>query len=74
MKSMKINNKDESFGQKGILIHSQVMRIKQESEKIFEWSICQHEIRPVLREISRSPLGFSGQTISVGDSRVIESC
>ncbi|CAK8534292.1 unnamed protein product [Lathyrus sativus] len=72
MKSMEINNKDESFGQKGILIHSQVMKIKQESEKIYDWSFGQPEIRPALREfsrqISRSPLGFSGQTISVGDS------
>jgi hypothetical protein len=72
MKSMKINNKVESFGQKGIPIHSQVMKIKQESEKIFDWSTDQAEIRPVLREISRrisrSPLGISGQPISVGDS------
>ncbi|GAU48126.1 hypothetical protein TSUD_299650 [Trifolium subterraneum] len=70
MKSMKINNKVESFGQKGIPIHSQVMKIKQESEKFFEWSSDQPEIRPVLREISRrisrSPLGISGQPISVG--------
>ncbi|CAL5186695.1 unnamed protein product [Lathyrus oleraceus] len=69
---MKINNKDESLAQKGILIHSQVMKIKQESEKIYDWSFGRPEVRPVLREfsrqISRSPLGFSGQTISVGDS------
>ncbi|KAL5079446.1 hypothetical protein RYX36_007867 [Vicia faba] len=69
---MKSNKKDESFAQKGILIHSQVMKIKQESEKIYDWSFGQVEVRPGLREISRqisrSPLGFSGQTISVGDS------
>ncbi|CAK8534291.1 unnamed protein product [Lathyrus sativus] len=72
MKSMKINNnKYESFGQKGNLIHSQVMKIKQESEKIYDWSFDQPEIRPVLseisRQISRSPLGISGQPITVGD-------
>lgn len=68
---MKINNKDENFGQKGILIHNQIRKIKQESEKIIDWSPGQLEIRPVLREISRqlsrSPLGISGQPISVGD-------
>jgi len=72
MKNMKNNKKDEGFGQKGIPIHSQVMKIKQESEKIFDWSPDKPEIRPVLREISRrvsrSPLGISGRAISVGDS------
>ncbi|KAK7291365.1 hypothetical protein RIF29_06441 [Crotalaria pallida] len=70
MENMKIN-KDESFRQKGVLIHSQVRRIKQESEKILDWSPNQPEIRPVLREISRqisrSPLGISGRPISVGE-------
>lgn len=70
---MKINNKDENFAQKGIPIHSQIMKIKQESEKIIDWQPGKPEIRrPVLREISRrisrSPLGISGQPISVGDS------
>ncbi|CAL5186692.1 unnamed protein product [Lathyrus oleraceus] len=64
---MKINNKDESLAQKGILIHSQVMKIKQESETIYDWSFGRPEVRPVLRLISRSPLGISGQPISVGD-------
>ncbi|KAL5079447.1 hypothetical protein RYX36_007868 [Vicia faba] len=72
MKSMKVNNKYESLGQKGNLIHSQVIKIKQESEKIYDWPFVQPEIRPVLREISRqvsrSPLGISGQPISVSDS------
>ncbi|KAL5079448.1 hypothetical protein RYX36_007869 [Vicia faba] len=68
MKSMKINNKDESFAQKGILIHSQVIKIKQESEKIYDWSFAQLEIRRVLRDTFRSPLGISSQPISVGDS------
>ncbi|CAL5186694.1 unnamed protein product [Lathyrus oleraceus] len=72
MKSMKINNNYESFELKGNLIHSQVMKIKQESEKIYDWSFGQPEIKPVLREISRhisrSPLGISGQPISCEDS------
>lgn len=73
MENMKFN-KDGSFSQKGVPIHSQVRKIKQESEKIVDWSPGQPEIRfrPVLREISRqisrSPLGISGQPISVGES------
>ncbi|KAJ1390724.1 hypothetical protein SESBI_02951 [Sesbania bispinosa] len=71
MENMKIN-KDGSFSQKGVPVHSQVRKIKQESEKILDWSPGQSEIRPVLREISRqisrSPLGISGQPISVGES------
>ncbi|KAH1086259.1 hypothetical protein GLYMA_07G104300v4 [Glycine max] len=63
-------NKDERFAQKGVPIHSQVMKIRQESEKIVDWSPGKPEIRPVLREISRqisrSPLGISGRPISVG--------
>ncbi|KAF5734581.1 hypothetical protein HS088_TW15G00073 [Tripterygium wilfordii] len=56
-------------------VHSQVRKIKQESEKnkIVDWLPGQPEMRSVLREItsrqiSRSPLGFSGRPISVGDS------
>ncbi|RDX96463.1 hypothetical protein CR513_20875, partial [Mucuna pruriens] len=66
MENMKMN-KDEA--KKGVPIHSQVRKIKQESEKILEWSPGKPEIRSVLREIgrqiSRSPLGISGQPISV---------
>ncbi|KAK7314672.1 hypothetical protein VNO77_33199 [Canavalia gladiata] len=64
-------NKDGNFSQKGVPIHSQVRKIKQESEKILDldWSPVKPEIRPVLRElsrqISRSPLGISGRPISV---------
>ncbi|CAL0332578.1 unnamed protein product [Lupinus luteus] len=65
-------NKDESFIQKGVLIHSQVRKIKQESEKIVDLLHGQPAIRPVLREISRhiprSPLGNSGHRIAVGES------
>ncbi|KAH1241361.1 hypothetical protein GmHk_07G018959 [Glycine max] len=68
MENMKMN-KDERFAQKGVPIHSQVMKIRQESEKIVDWSPGKPEIRPVLREISRqisrSPLGISGRPISV---------
>ncbi|GKV05233.1 hypothetical protein SLE2022_346820 [Rubroshorea leprosula] len=54
----------------GIPVHSQVRKIKQESEKIEDWPAP--EMRPVLREItkqqlSRSPLGLGGRPISVGD-------
>ncbi|KAF5730290.1 hypothetical protein HS088_TW20G00663 [Tripterygium wilfordii] len=57
-------------------VHSQVRKIKQESEKntiIVDWLPGQPEMRPALREItsrqiSRSPLGLSGRPISVGDS------
>ena len=58
--------------ERGVLpVHSQVRKIKQESEKIMEWSPGKPEIRPLLRELnrqlSRSPLGISGRPISVGD-------
>ncbi|KAF7822194.1 uncharacterized protein G2W53_027649 [Senna tora] len=69
---------EEGFGERkkngvAIAIHSQVRKIKQESEKILDWSPSQPEIRPPLREIThrqipRSPLGISGRPISVGDS------
>ncbi|GMJ06632.1 hypothetical protein HRI_004332400 [Hibiscus trionum] len=55
-----------------VAIHSQVRKIKQESEQIIDGSPGQPETRPVLREISRqqvsrrSPLGLSGSPISVG--------
>ncbi|KAF1886434.1 hypothetical protein Lal_00045666 [Lupinus albus] len=58
------NMKIESFIQKGVLIHSQVRKIKQESEKILDWSPGQPEIRPVFRRISRSPLGISGSILN----------
>lgn len=57
----------------GSPVHSQVRKIKQESNKIMDWSPGQPEMRPALREIarqqlSRSPLGLAGRPISVGDS------
>ncbi|KAG2385106.1 uncharacterized protein HKW66_Vig0121980 [Vigna angularis] len=75
MENMKMN-KDERFAQKGVPIHSQVMKIKQESEEIVDWSPGKPEIRHVLREISRqisrSPLGISGQPISVAANEVFQ--
>ena len=76
MENVKINFsegvKEDMFTQRGAPVHSQVRKIKQESEKILDWSPGQPEVRPVLREItrqiSRSPLGISGLPISVGDS------
>ncbi|OIV94174.1 hypothetical protein TanjilG_13791 [Lupinus angustifolius] len=80
MENMKIeygkdkeNVKGENFEQKGVPIHSQVQKIKQESsEKIVDRSPWQPEIRPVFRDlnrqVSRSRLGISGRPISVGDS------
>lgn len=45
-------------------VHSQVRKIKQESEN---WSPELPEVRPVItRQLSRSPLGRAGLLISVG--------
>ncbi|XWS22877.1 hypothetical protein CRYUN_Cryun29cG0073800 [Craigia yunnanensis] len=61
----------------GVPIHSQVMKIKQEFEKIKHPSLQQPDMRRVLREInrqrsrsprSRSPLGLAERPISVGNS------
>lgn len=66
----------EGSEEMGVPVHSQVRKIKQESEKIIDWLPGKPEMRPVLREItmtttkqlSRSPLGISRRPISVGDS------
>ncbi|XP_022736725.1 uncharacterized protein LOC111289722 [Durio zibethinus] len=57
-----------------VAVHSQVRKIKQESEQIIDRSHGLPEMRPVLREISRqqlsrSPLGLNGRPISVGPWR-----
>ena len=56
----------------GVPIHSQIMKIKQEFEKIKHPSLQQLGMRRVLREInrqrSRSPLGLAERPISVGNS------
>ncbi|KAE8730076.1 hypothetical protein F3Y22_tig00003041pilonHSYRG00762 [Hibiscus syriacus] len=57
---------------KGVPIHSQVMKIKQEFEKIKHPSLQKPDMRRVVREISRqrsrSPLGLAKRPISVGNS------
>ncbi|KAG8382710.1 hypothetical protein BUALT_Bualt05G0105700 [Buddleja alternifolia] len=65
------NNNDVEDGYKGVGIHSQVRKIKQEMEKINRPALQQPETRPALREImrhhqrSRSPLGLAERPISV---------
>ncbi|XVE63940.1 hypothetical protein DITRI_Ditri07aG0061000 [Diplodiscus trichospermus] len=54
-----------------VAVHSQVKKIKKESEQIMDWSSGQPEMRPALREISRhqlspSPLGLGSRPIYVG--------
>ena len=66
------NNKMEEEKYIGAPIHSQVMKIKQEMEKISHPSLQQPEVRRVLRDItrqrSRSPLGLADRPISVANS------
>ncbi|KAL7149526.1 hypothetical protein ABFS83_05G046800 [Erythranthe nasuta] len=76
MEQRKINNnKDEEEDMyKGVGIHSQVRKIKQEIERINHLSLQLPEPRPVVAEInnrhhhrrSRSPLGLAERPISVG--------
>ncbi|XP_009797346.1 uncharacterized protein [Nicotiana sylvestris] len=68
------NNKVEEEGDMGVIVHSQVRKIRQEMEKIKHPSLQQTEMRPAVREItgkqqqqrSRSPLGLAQRPISVG--------
>lgn len=69
-----VKKKSSSDGQLegGVIVHSQVIRIKQEIEKLKEPS---HEIRRLLlrdikrhRSRSRSPLGISERAILVGNT------
>ncbi|KAK8569416.1 hypothetical protein V6N13_046473 [Hibiscus sabdariffa] len=70
MESNSSSRRKEDMG--SVPIHSQVRKIKQESEQIIDGSPGRLETRPVLKEISRnqisrrSPLGLSGSPISVG--------
>ncbi|KAE8716649.1 hypothetical protein F3Y22_tig00110114pilonHSYRG00543 [Hibiscus syriacus] len=60
--------KDED-GYKGVPIHSQVMKIKREFEKIKHPSPQQADMRrEITRQRSRSPLGLAERPISVGNS------
>ncbi|KAI6674269.1 hypothetical protein NL676_002175 [Syzygium grande] len=72
----KMEEKDRMLYDVGFPVHSQVRKIKQESEATaVDWSTVQPEMRPVLRareiikrQRSRSPLGLAaGRPISVGD-------
>ncbi|KAK8490854.1 hypothetical protein V6N13_090548 [Hibiscus sabdariffa] len=67
----KAGKRDEDGYNKGVLIHSQVMKIRRELEKMRHPSLQQADMRPVLREIarqrSRSPLGLAERPISVGN-------
>ncbi|KAJ9153050.1 hypothetical protein P3X46_026539 [Hevea brasiliensis] len=55
----------------GVPIHSQVIKIKQEFDKIKHPSLKQTEMRRVIckitRDRSRSPLGLAERPISVGN-------
>ncbi|KAE8719631.1 hypothetical protein F3Y22_tig00109936pilonHSYRG00048 [Hibiscus syriacus] len=59
-------------GYKGVPIHSQVVKIRQEFEKIKHPSLQQPDMRRVPREISRqrsrSPLGLAERPLYVGNS------
>lgn len=69
------NEIDEENTQMGLPIHSQVMKIKQEFEKVKRQSLLEPEMRRVLCGVnrqrrSRSPLGLASQrSISVGVNR-----
>lgn len=67
MEEMKKNmSGDGEDGHVGVPVHSQVMKIKQEFEKIKHPSLQQPEMRRVLlrefsRQRSRSPLGLAAE-------------
>lgn len=68
-----INNNNNSItrdedGHVGVPIHSQVIRIKQEFEKIKHPSLEMRRIMcSINRQRSRSPLGLAERPISVGN-------
>ncbi|KAM3281511.1 hypothetical protein P3S67_028533 [Capsicum chacoense] len=65
-KKSKINNKLED-GDMGVIMHSQVRKIRQEMEKIKYPSLQQPEITEKQQhKRSRSPLGLAHRPISVG--------
>ncbi|KAK4261793.1 hypothetical protein QN277_004745 [Acacia crassicarpa] len=73
----KIQNRREEGSDEymGVAIHSQVMKIKQEIEKIKHPSLQHVEIRHISvrdfsrqRSRSRSPLGLSNRAIPVGNA------
>ncbi|XP_027344131.1 uncharacterized protein LOC113856500 [Abrus precatorius] len=60
-------------GLMGLAVHSQVIKIKQEIERIKHPSLQLHMRRVFLRDVtrlrSRSPLGLAERAILVGNSR-----
>ncbi|KAL1207363.1 hypothetical protein V5N11_009927 [Cardamine amara subsp. amara] len=67
-----MENNANSGNEDSPMIHSQVVKIKRENEKISQPSLKQPEMRRVLSEIkrrqrSRSPLGLGERSISVGN-------
>ncbi|KAH7516283.1 hypothetical protein FEM48_Zijuj10G0118900 [Ziziphus jujuba var. spinosa] len=72
MEKMNMGNGEDGHVVVGVPVHSQVMKIKQEFEKIRHPSLQQPEMRRVLlrdfnRQRSRSPLGLAERPISVGN-------
>ncbi|XP_009603300.1 uncharacterized protein [Nicotiana tomentosiformis] len=61
------NNKVEEEGDMGVIVHSQVRKIRQEMEKIKHPSLQQTEMTGKKQQHrSRSPLGLAQRPISVG--------
>ncbi|KDP38110.1 hypothetical protein JCGZ_04753 [Jatropha curcas] len=71
MEKEQIKNEKQSSEYVGVPIHNQVIKIKQEFEKIKHPSLKQTEMRRVICKISgersRSPLGLAERPISVGN-------
>ncbi|CAJ2676076.1 hypothetical protein L195_g044249 [Trifolium pratense] len=74
---MELNNNNNEIQMKrideeGLAVHSQVIKIKQEIEKIkhpsLETELYMRRLKDVKRLQSRSPLGLSERTIILGHS------
>lgn len=72
MESKNNNSMDEDV-YRGVGIHSQVTKVKEEMEKINHLALQQPEARTAVRRLnrqhhrSRSPLGLAHRPISVGN-------
>ncbi|KAJ1437880.1 hypothetical protein SESBI_03305 [Sesbania bispinosa] len=66
------NNRIDGEAYVGLAVHSRVIKIKQEIEKIKQPSLELHMRRVLLRDVkrlrSRSPLGLAERAILVGHS------
>ncbi|XP_054795650.1 uncharacterized protein LOC129301103 [Prosopis cineraria] len=67
------SRREGSEAHRGVAIHNQVMKIKQEIEKLKHPSLQHVEIRHIslrnfTRQRSRSPLGLSHRAIPVGSA------